>query len=225
MNFFVFVLVNVIKNMLSVSFDKNEINTFGKIINHVKYSKFDWSYLINRNNQISSDLGLDYSMYRMYLTDENSNKLRVEINENLNVLANRLNELFFDVKSVTELSKFINKIKISANFENVIKYMSILGNDFKWVRTQWMFPFYKNNLKFYGKIKLVDINGVVNSQSYENHTFENYILPRLQDLSFQFNDKSVNILMPDYEKSEINKIYNVDILFNEKHNNNFLIDL
>ena len=211
--------------MLSVSFDKNEINTFGKIINHVKYSKFDWSYLINRNNQISSDLGLDYSMYRMYLTDENSNKLRVEINENLNVLANRLNELFFDVKSVTELSKFINKIKISANFENVIKYMSILGNDFKWVRTQWMFPFYKNNLKFYGKIKLVDINGVVNSQSYENHTFENYILPRLQDLSFQFNDKSVNILMPDYEKSEINKIYNVDILFNEKHNNNFLIDL
>ena len=211
--------------MLSVSFDKNEINTFGKIINHVKYSKFDWSYLINRNNQISSDLGLDYSMYRMYLTDENSNKLRVEINENLNLLANRLNELFFDVKSVTELSKFINKIKISANFENVIKYMSILGNDFKWVRTQWMFPFYKNNLKFYGKIKLVDINGVVNSQSYENHTFENYILPRLQDLSFQFNDKSVNILMPDYEKSEINKIYNVDILFNEKHNNNFLIDL
>ena len=211
--------------MLSVSFDKNEINTFGKIINHVKYSKFDWSYLINRNNQISSDLGLDYSMYRMYLTDENSNKLRVEINENLNVLANRLNELFFDVKSVTELSKFINKIKISANFENVIKYMSILGNDFKWVRTQWMFPFYKNNLKFYGKIKLVDINGVVNSQSYENHTFENYILPRLQDLSFQFNDKSVNILLPDYEKSEINKIYNVDILFNEKHNNNFLIDL
>ena len=211
--------------MLSVSFDKNEINTFGKIINHVKYSKFDWSYLINRNNQISSDLGLDYSMYRMYLTDENSNKLRVEINENLNLLANRLNELFFDVKSVTELSKFINKIKISANFENVIKYMSILGNDFKWVRTQWMFPFYKNNLKFYGKIKLVDINGVVNSQSYENHTFENYILPRLQDLSFQFNDKSVNILLPDYEKSEINKIYNVDILFNEKHNNNFLIDL
>ena len=211
--------------MLSVSFDKNEINTFGKIINHVKYNKFDWSYLINRNNQISSDLGLDYSMYRMYLTDENSNKLRVEINENLNVLANRLNELFFDVKSVTELSKFINKIKISANFENVIKYMSILGNDFKWVRTQWMFPFYKNNLKFYGKIKLVDINGVVNSQSYENHTFENYILPRLQDLSFQFNDKSVNILLPDYEKSEINKIYNVDILFNEKHNNNFLIDL
>lgn len=211
--------------MLSVSFDKNEINTFGKIINHVKYSKFDWSYLINRNNQISSDLGLDYSMYRMYLTDENSNKLRVEINENLNILANRLNELFFDVKSVTELSKFINKIKISANFENVIKYMSILGNDFKWVRTQWMFPFYKNNLKFYGKVKLVDINGVVNSQSYENHTFENYILPRLQDLSFQFNDKSVNILMPDYEKSEVNKIYNVDILFNEKHNNNFLIDL
>ena len=211
--------------MLSVSFDKNEINTFGKIINHVKYNKFDWSYLINRNNQISSDLGLDYSMYRMYLTDENSNKLRVEINENLTLLANRLNELFFDVKSVTELSKFINKIKISANFGNVIKYMSILGNDFKWVRTQWMFPFYKNNLKFYGKIKLVDINGVVNSQSYENHTFENYILPRLQDLSFQFNDKSVNILMPDYEKSEINKIYNVDILFNEKHNNNFLIDL
>lgn len=211
--------------MLSVSFDKNEINTFGKIINHVKYNKFDWSYLINRNNQISSDLGLDYSMYRMYLTDENSNKLRVEINENLTLLANRLNELFFDVKSVTELSKFINKIKISANFENVIKYMSILGNDFKWVRTQWMFPFYKNNLKFYGKIKLVDINGVVNSQSYENHTFENYILPKLQDLSFQFNDKSVNILLPDYEKSEINKIYNVDILFNEKHNNNFLIDL
>mgnify|MGYP001440452233 CR=1 FL=1 len=211
--------------MLSVSFDKNEINTFGKIINHVKYNKFDWSYLINRNNQISSDLGLDYSMYRMYLTDENTDKLRVEINENLNLLANRLNELFFDVKSVTELSKFINKIKISANFENVIKYMSILGNDFKWVRTQWMFPFYKNNLKFYGKIKLVDINGVVNSQSYENHTFENYILPKLQDLSFQFNDKSVNILLPDYEKSEINKIYNVDILFNEKHNNNFLIDL
>lgn len=211
--------------MLSISFDKNEINTFGKVINHVKYNKFNWSYLINRNNQISSDLGLDYSMYRMYLTDENSNKLRVEINENLTILANRLNELFFDVKSVTELSKFINKIKISANFENVIKYMSILGNDFKWVRTQWMFPFYKNNLKFYGKIKLVDINGVVNSQSYENHTFENYILPRLQDLSFQFNDKSVNILLPDYEKSEINKIYNVDILFNEKHNNNFLIDL
>lgn len=211
--------------MLSDSFDKNEINTFGKIINHVKYDKFDWSYLINRNNQISSDLGLDYSMYRMYLTDENTDKLRVEINENLNLLANRLNELFFDVKSVTELSKFINKIKISANFENVIKYMSILGNEFKWVRTQWMFPFYKNNLKFYGKIKLVDINGVVNSQSYENHTFENYILPKLQDLSFQFNDKSVNILLPDYEKSEINKIYNVDILFNEKHNNNFLIDL
>lgn len=211
--------------MLSDSFDKNEINTFSKIINHVKYDKFDWSYLINRNNQISSDLGLDYSMYRMYLTDENINKLRVEINENLNLLANRLNELFFDVKSVTELSKFINEIKISANFENVIKYMSILGNDFKWVRTQWMFPFYENNLKFYGKIKLVDINGVVNSHSYENYTFENYILPRLQDLSFQFNDKSVNILMPDYEKSEINKIYNVDILFNEKHNNNFLIDL
>ena len=66
--------------MLSVSFDKNEINTFGKIINHVKYDKFDWSYLINRNNQISSDLGLDYSMYRMYLNDENSNKLRIEIN-------------------------------------------------------------------------------------------------------------------------------------------------
>ena len=211
--------------MLSDSFDKNEINTFGKIINHVKYNKFDWSYLINRNNQISSDLGLDYSMYRMYLNDENSNKLRIEINDNLNLLAERLNDLFFDYKSITELSKFINSIKNESSFKNVIKYLSILGNDFKWVRTQWMFPFYKNNLKFYGKIKLVDLNGVVNSHSYENYTFENYILPKLQHLSFQFNDKSVNILLPDYEKSEINKIYNVDILFNEIHNNNFLIDL
>ena len=115
--------------------------------------------------------------------------------------------------------------KASQICEGCLITLSILGNDFKWVRTQWMFPFYKNNLKFYGKIKLVDLNGVVNSHSYENYTFENYILPKLQDLSFQFNDKSVNILLPDYEKSEINKIYNVDILFNEIHNNNFLIDL
>ena len=212
--------------MLSVSFDENEINTFGKIVNHLKINKkFDWASMINKNNQISSDLGLDYSMYRMYLTNENKNKLRVEINHNLILLSERLNQLFFDDKSITELSKFINSVKTSSNFENVIKYLSILGNDFKWVRTQWMFPFYKNNLKFYGKIKLVDLNGAVYSHSYENYTFENYILPKLQDLSFQFNDKPVNIILPDYEKSEINKIYNVDILFNEKHNNNFLIDL